>query len=110
MENNRLDDVLSSCFNYDEIIGYNMKKDDEISRNLINYYEDFVFINFEDKEKLKQLDLILYEYIKDREFYNYIQDRFKKEGDVLPLFDELKKLYDDFKEESLKMVDNAVWI
>lgn len=110
MENNRLEDVLSSCINYDEIIAYNTKHDDEISRNLINYYEDFVFINFEDKEKLKQLDLILYEYIKDREFYNYIQDRFKKEGDVLPLFDELKKLYDGFKKDSLKTVDSAVWI
>ncbi len=110
MKNNHLEDVLMCCPNYDEIIGYNIKNNDEISRNLINYYEDFVFLNFDDKNKISKLDLILYEYIKDRDFYKFIQDRFKSEGDVLPLFDELKKLYDEFKEEALKKVESAVWI
>lgn len=110
MENNRLEGVLKYCPNYDRIISYNIKDDDEVSRKLINYYEDFVFINFDNKNKLNELDLILYEYIKDRDFYKFIQDRFISEGDVLPLFEELKKLYDEFKEEALKKVESAVWI
>ena len=110
MKNNRLEDVLDSCHNYDEIISYNIKDNDEISRSLINYYEDFVFLNFDDKNKINKLDLILYEYIKDRNFYKFIQERFKSEGDVLPVFDELKNLYDEFKEETLKKVESAVWI
>ena len=103
-------DCLNSCPNYDSIISYNIKDDDEISRNLINYYEDFVFLNFDNKNQLSEIDLILYEYIKDRAFYKFIQDRFTREGDVLPLFEELKKLYDEFKEEAIKKVESAVWI
>lgn len=110
MENNRLEDVLKCCPNYDEIISYNINDNDEISRDLINYYEDFVFLNFDDKSKISKLDLILYKYIKDREFYKFIQDRFKSEGDVLPLFDELKKLYEKFEKNTLKKVESAVWI
>ena len=52
MENTRIDDVLSSCPNYDVIINYNVKDCDEITRKLINYYEDYVFINFSDKNKI----------------------------------------------------------
>lgn len=110
MEKNHLEDVLRCCPNYDEIISYNIKDKDEISRELINYYEDFVFINFNDKNKLSELDLILYKYIKDTDFYKFIQDRFQREGDVLPLFDELKKLYEEFKIQALKRVESSVWI
>ena len=110
MDNNRLDDVLSCCPNYDDIISFNVKDNDEVTRNLINYYEDFVFINFQSKDKIKKLDLILSEYIKDRNFYNYIQDRYKCEGDVLPLFDEIEKKYDEFKNNVLKKIETAVWI
>ena len=110
MENNRLEDVLGACPNYDDIIGYIINDNDEISRNLINYYEDYVFLNFDDKNKINELDLILFEYINDKNFYRFIQNRFKYEGDVLPIFDELKKLYEEFKLEEIKIVDNAVWI
>ena len=110
MVNNRLDDVLSSCPYYDDVINYNVKECDEISRNLINYYEDFVFLNFENKNKLNELDLIMYEYIRDVKFYKFIQDRFKSEGDVLPLFDELKQLHDEFEEQTMKKVEMTIWI
>lgn len=110
MNDNHLDDVLSCCPYYDQIINYNVKADDEISRNLINYYEDFVFLNFNNEIELKELDLILYKYIKDVNFYKFIQDRFKKEGDVLPLFDELKGLYNEFKELTLQKAEPAIWI
>lgn len=110
MENNRLEDVLNSCPNYDTIINFNIKANDEITRNLINYYEDFVFLNFDDKKKLNELDLILFEYISNVNFYKFIQDRFKHEGDVLPLFDELKQLYNEFTEKNLGRLENSVWI
>ena len=110
MKNNCLEDVLSSCPYYDEIINFNVKDNDEITRNLINYYEDFVFLNFENKNTLSELDLILYEYIRDINFYKFIQDRFKYEGDVLPLFDELKQLYNEYKEKTLQKVESSVWI
>lgn len=110
MDNSHLEDVLSACPNYDDIIGYNINDNDDISRNLINYYEDFVFLNFDDKCKINELDSILFEYISDRDFYKFIQNRFKYEGDVLPIFDELKNLYEEFKIEEIKIIDNAVWI
>lgn len=110
MVDNHLENVLSSCPNYDEIINYNVKNNDEISRSLINYYEDFVFLNFDNKIQLNELDSILYEYIKDAKFYKFIQDGFKIEGEVLPLFDVLKQLHNEFKEQSMKKVEESVWI
>lgn len=110
MDNKRLEDVLISCPNYDEIISYNIKDDDEISRYLINYYEDFVFLNFENKTLISKLDLILYKYIKDRNFYKFIQERYKSKGDVLPLFDELEKLFNKFKDEAINKIETSVWI
>lgn len=110
MEDNHLDDVLSCCPHYDKIINYNVKDQDVITRHLINYYEDFVFLNFNNKKALSDIDLILYEYIQNVKFYKFIQDRFKHEGDVLPLFDELKQLYDEFMEQTTKTIEYAVWI
>lgn len=100
--------VLNNCFNYDEIINYNIRENDDITKELINYYQDYVFLNYREKDKIKTLDLIIYEYIKNRDFYNFLQDKIK-EGS-LPLFDGLETIYNEYQSNAIKKIDKAVWI
>lgn len=110
MNQKHLQEVLNSCPHYDEIINYTPKEDNQISKEIIRYYQDYVFFNWDQMEKIKELDNILSEYVNNREFYNYVGNRFKEFGDVLPLFDELTNLYQDYLNESMKKIENTKWL
>lgn len=103
-----LEEVLNNCFNYDEIINYNIKENDNVTKVLINYYQDYVFLNYRETDKIKTLDLIIYEYVKNRDFYNFLQDKIK-EGS-LPLFDSLEKSYNEYQSDSIRKIDKSIWI
>ena len=107
---NNIELVLDCCKYYDEIVGFRIDEDDFISKDLISYYKEYVFLNYDDKEKISVLDKVMYEYIKNREFYNYIQNRFRDSGDILPIDSDINKIYDEFKDESLRVINNYKWI
>lgn len=110
MKTEHLDIVLENCKNYDDIINYTPQENDEITKDMIRYYQDYVFFNWDQVDKIKKLDIILNDYLKNRGFYKYIQIRFKEVGDFLPLYDILVNLYNNYQIESMKKVNNTKWI
>lgn len=110
MNQNHLDLILENCKYYDDIINYTPEENDKITKDLIRYYQDFVFFNWNQSDKIKQLDTVLNEYLKNRKFYQYIYNRFEEVGDVLPLYDVLVNLYNSYQIEEMKTVGNTKWI
>ena len=102
--------VLDCCKNYDEVINFKYKSDDNLTQDLINYYKDYVFFNHENKENISMLDMILYKYITDTSFFDYVQGKLKNDDSLLPIDDDLKKIYDSFKEEEFKIINSCRWI
>lgn len=102
--------VLENCTHYDDVINYTPVENDDITKELIRYYQDYVFFNWNQSEKIKQLDIIVNEYLKNHSFYKYIQSRFKEAGEVLPLYDVLVNLYNNYQIEAIKKVDNTKWL
>jgi len=105
-----LDEVLNNCPYYDDIINYTPEKGDDITKDMIRYYQDYVFFNWNQFEKLKKIDMILNEYIKNIRFQKYIRRHFQEVGDALPVYDILESLYTDYQSETMKKVDNTRWI
>lgn len=110
MNQNHLDLILENCKYYDDIINYTPEENDKVTKDLIRYYQDFVFFNWNQGDKIKQLDIILNDYLKNRGFYQFIHNRFEEVGDVLPLYDVLVSLYNNYQIEAIKKVDNTKWI
>lgn len=110
MKLENLDIVLNNCNYYDEIINYTPSENDEITKEMIRYYQDYVFFNWDQAEKLKKIDMIINEYLKNPGFYKYIQNRFKEVGDFLPMYDILVNFYNTYQIESMKKVNNSKWI
>lgn len=107
---NNIELVLDCCKNYDEIVNFRIDENDIISRDLISYYKEYVFFNYGDKDKISLLDEAMHEYVSNRDFYNYIQDRLKNFGDILPVDDDINRIYNEFREESVRMINSCKWI
>lgn len=107
---NNIELVLDCCKYYDEIVAFNIEENDFISRDLISYYKEYVFFNYDDKEGIRTLDKVMYEYIRNREFYNYVQNRFKNFGDILPIDSDINSIYAEFKDESIRVINSCKWI
>ena len=105
-----LKEVLESCKNYDFIVNYNTPVNDTLSQSLISFYKDYVFFNWSSSDNIGLLDTIMYTYITDQKFNEYIYNAYSESGDILPVFELLAKLYKDYEENKFKIVDNTIWI
>lgn len=69
--------IFNFCPNYDNIVNYKFSKKDIISKELIDFYEDYVFnCNIKDKEaidRLQELDEIMNLFVKDLRFNEYVK-------------------------------------
>lgn len=110
MKTDHLTLILENCKYYDDIINYTPEENDDITKEMIRYYQDYVFFNWDQADKISQLDIILNDYLKNRNFYQYIQLRFREVGDVLPIYDILVNLYNNYQIEAIKKIDNTKWI
>lgn len=105
-----LKEVLSSCKNYDFIVNYTIPVNDTLSQNLISFYQDYVFFNWSSSDNIKLLDIIIFTYITDQNFNEYVYNAYLESGDILPVFEVLVKLYSEYEDNKLKMVDSTIWI
>lgn len=105
-----LKEVLESCKNYDFIVNYSIPVNDTISQSLIKFYQDYVFFNWSSSDNIRLLDTIMYTYITDQKFNEYIYNLYSESGDILPVFELLAKLYNEYEENKFKMVNNTIWI
>ncbi len=71
-------EVFEYCKNYDEIKNTKVEKYDMTTSDLIDYYENYVFkCNIKEEteiEKLKELDEIMYCYINDYKFNEFLRE------------------------------------
>lgn len=102
--------ILDNCKYYDTIINYTPTEQDLVTKDMIRYYQDYIFFNWDQLGKIKLLDEIMNEYLKNRKFYKYIQMHFREDNDFLPLYDVLVNLYNNYQVESIKKVDSTKWI
>lgn len=103
-------EVLDSCTNYDLIVNYNIPNNDKLSQILIKFYQDYVFFNWSSKDNIKLLDKILFTYIVDNDFNDYIHNEYENADEFLPIFDILLKQYNKYQNEQMKLHDCTNWI
>lgn len=67
--------ILSNCPHYDDIVGYEYKDDDTLSKALIDWYKELIFaIDGKSEKELKIINVL------DKSLYLYTKDhRYKKE-------------------------------
>lgn len=107
---NHLKEVLENCLNYDTIVNYSTSDSDYLSQILIKYYQDYVFFNWSSVNNIKMLDTIVFTFIEDMDFNNYIHDKYKNINDFVPVFDILLEQYNNYQKEKLEIINYANWI
>lgn len=107
--NNHLKEVLENCVNYDFIINH-ITDNDELSKILIKFYQDYVFYNWSSIYNIKMLDTIIFEFINDSNFNSYMHDEYKDINGFMPVFDSLLEKYNKYQKEKLEKVDCTKWI
>lgn len=105
-----IDTIINNSPNYDKIVNFLYQETDEISKILVENYQEHLFGNNKNKKKL---DMIFDIYTNKDEFYHYIQNYFSEFKDELyssKLMSIMSKLYDSFEKERLSKIDNARWL
>jgi hypothetical protein len=103
-------EVLENCINYDVIVGYESSNNDCLTQILIKFYQDYVFYNWSSIDNIKILDTIIYEYIINNDFNNYLHDKYQGQEEILIVFDVLVELFNDFEKNKMKMIEETSWI
>lgn len=109
MQNHSME-VFDNCCNYDFIVSYDVSNDNCLSQKLVQFYKDYVFFNWSSTSNIKSLDNIIYKYITDNDFKEYIYNKYLELEDILLVFEVLLKLYNEYEQEKIKLFDNTVWI
>ena len=103
-------EILENCINYDVIVGYESPNNDCLTQILIKFYQDYVFYNWSSIDNIKLLDTIIYEYIINNDFNNYLHDKYQGQEEILIVFDVLVELFNDFEKNKMKMIEETSWI
>jgi hypothetical protein len=111
--------ILNMCPNYDKISNHIYIKKDEISKQIISQYQEFVFSidinNEEDKKKLLSANKVLERYINDYKFAKELNLYMNKENKIKDLEKkELMQIIIDFaenyEEEALRHISTTRWL
>lgn len=108
--------VLDICKHYDDIINYEVKYNDIISFDLIDFYKDYIF-SCKNEDKIKLIDNIIYRYVSD---YNY-QKGLKKiiiirdidlnsERKTNKLIKKIIKYNDNYEKDKIFNITVSKWI
>ena len=118
MSNNK--EVLNYCPNYYNIVNFDFNENDLISEKLVNIYKNYFFSinlgNFEDINKLKELDRVLENYIRDYLFRSELQKeiiavKVKKDNNILNnLVDAILKIFSNYEEYTTRRIYISKWI
>lgn len=99
--------VITKLKYYDEVVNY-IYKDDYIVDKIIDYYRDFV-MNPNNNRKCILFDKVVYEFLYNSKFTDYVKDEIKSEEEDLSknFFSDieynLKSLYKKFNKNNLKI-------
>ena len=73
--------VITKLKHYDEVVNY-IYKDDYIVDKIIDYYRDFV-MNPNNNRKCILFDKVVYEFLYNSKFMDYVKDEIKSEEEDL---------------------------
>ena len=105
--------ILKSLKYYDKIVNY-IGKNDYITSKIIDFYRDFVLCNKKSRSRMISLDKVVYSYLYNDKFMNYIKEEIKKEEENIDkiffydIEDNLKKLYREFNKNDYK--EDTRWL
>ena len=105
--------VIYSLENYDSIVNY-IYKHEYITEKIIDFYREFVLNDLNSKTRIISLDKVVYEYLYNDKFMNYIKEEIKKEEENIDkiffydIEDNLKKLYREFNKNDYK--EDTRWL
>ena len=103
--------ILKYSPNYDKIVNFLYQTNDEISKQLIEYFQDYLF---ESRSRYKtKMDFVLDKYTDEDEFFNYVQKYFSENeiyGEGSKILKKLCQLYDQYEKEKYQKINNARWI
>lgn len=98
--------------NYDKIVNFLYEDNDEISKKIIESYQEYIF-NIKNKKCKENIDSVLNNYTDKGDFYKYVQDYFNSH-DLYETYNNiiiiLNKLYKEYEEAKLKTIKNVRWL
>ncbi len=69
---NKNKEIVSVCKYYYDIVNFDIYESDKISQKIINLYKSYIFsmenVTKREKEKLKEIDKIVYKFLTDKRF------------------------------------------
>lgn len=107
--------VLEFCPNYDAIISFDYQVDDIISKQIIDYYRDYVF-NFDHNNKedllfIKNFDQIIYEYIDSGKCFKEVQNHFRKNPSCYnDLINSFIRLNNEYSDRLVREITTTKWV
>lgn len=70
---NKNKEIINACEYYYDIVNYEIYEGENIKQNIVKMYKDYVFsmeiVTKREKEKLANIDKIVYKFLTDRRFY-----------------------------------------
>lgn len=114
--------VLSICVHYDDIVNYQFKENDLLTRIIIDEYTNTIFdVNSQDLGKtnhLKVVDIVVYEYLNDKKFASRVKEELEFNNielneesligcDIISI---LIKTYKDYKNRLEEEKEDTVWL
>ena len=104
--------IIYNLKNYDKVVNY--VYNEYITEKIIDFYRDYVLSKNNYKSKIILLDKVVYEYLYNYKFMDYVKDRIKKEEENIEsiffsnIYKNITKMYRDFKKE--KVLESTRWL
>jgi len=104
--------IINSLKNYDKVVNY--VYNEYITEKIIDFYRDYVLNRNNYKSKIILLDKVVYEYLYNYKFMDYVKDKIKKEEENIEtiffsnIYINIIKMYKDFKKE--KVLESTRWL
>jgi len=104
--------IINSLKNYDKVVNY--VYNEYITEKIIDFYRDYVLNRNNYKSKIILLDKVVYEYLYNYKFMDYVKDKIKKEEENIEtiffsnIYINITKMYKDFKKE--KVLESTRWL
>ncbi|MBO4601117.1 MAG: hypothetical protein J5634_02655 [Bacilli bacterium] len=113
--------VLNYCPNFHKIVNFDIDQDDQISRKLINIYQDYIFdidlANVEETKLVNQIDNALSRYIDDYEFRKNLKESILKvkikkgcTNILKAIVESIVSIFNNYEEYTTRNVYIARWI
>lgn len=113
-------EFLNYCPNYFNIVNFDYSDQDFVSEKLVNIYKSYVFsadlMNSEEISKVKELDNVLGNYIKDYLFRSMLQKeivtvKLRKDSNILKsIVDVIIKIFTNYEEYTTRKLYISKWI